>query len=236
MVLAKSEHKTCNEMEELEQLLSLDGKKILELGCGKAEITRFIATNGYGREITATEMDEVQHTNNMLIEDLPNVTFLMAGAEKIPLDDGIFDIVFMFKSLHHVPGDLMGSALSEITRVLKPGGIAYISEPVFKGDFNEVLRIFHDEEEVREMAYGAINNSISSQEFLSVKELFFNVPMYFENFEVFEDKIINVTHSNHELSAELIQRVKEQFLLNMKDNGANFLMPIRVNLLRKSDS
>lgn len=232
----KSEDKTCNEIEELEKLLSLDGKKILELGCGKAEITRVIATNGHGREITATEVDETQHTNNLLIDDLSNVNFLMAGAERIPVDDATFDVVFMFKSLHHVPSDLMGSALSEIKRVLKPGGVAYISEPVFKGDFNEVLRIFHDEEEVRKLAYVAINEATKSKEFSSVDELFFNTPMFFDNFEVFEEKIIKVTHTNHELSDEIIQRVKEKFLLNMNNNGATFLMPIRVNLLEKIGS
>ena len=233
MVSSKSKKKIYNETEELEKLLLLDGKKILELGCGKAEITRFIAMNGVRREITATEVDKVQHTNNMLIKDLPNVDFVMAGAESIPLDDDVFDIVFMFKSLHHVPVDLMRSALSEIKRVLKPGGIAYISEPVFEGDFNEVLRIFHDEEKVRTLAYGAINKSIRSKEFLSVDELFFNVPVFFNDFKDFEEKIIKVTHTNHELSAELMQKVKNQFSVNMVDNGANFLMPIRVNLLSK---
>jgi ubiquinone/menaquinone biosynthesis C-methylase UbiE len=229
----KKEDKICNEMDELEKLLSLDGKRILELGCGKAEITRFIATNGYGRKITATEVDQVQHKNNICIKDLPNVDFLMTGAESIPLEDGVFDVVFMFKSLHHVPVNLMDDALSEVKRVLKPGGIAYISEPVFKGYFNEVLRIFHDEEEVRKLAYCAINRSINSKELLSVAELFFNVKILFENFDVFEEKIIKVTHTHHELSSELIQKVKDKFLVNMTDGGATFLMPIRVNLLKK---
>lgn len=233
MSSGKLEDTTCNELEELEKLLSLDGKKILELGCGKAEITRFIATNGHGRKITATEVDEVQHAKNVSIKDLPNVEFLMAGAEKIPLADGVFDVVFMFKSLHHVPADLMANALSEVTRVLKSGGVAYISEPLFKGGFNEVLRIFHDEEEVRSLAYCAIKESISSKQLLAVDELFFNVAMHFDSFEVFEEKIINVTHTHHKLSAELIQTTKNRFLLNMKDGGASYVMPIRVNFLKK---
>ncbi|MDH3355654.1 MAG: methyltransferase domain-containing protein [Chromatiales bacterium] len=233
MISPKSEYKTSNEMEELKHLLSLDHKKILELGCGKAEITRFIAATGLEREVIATEVDKVQHTNNMLIKDIPNVTFLMAGAEDIPLEDESIDVVLMFKSLHHVPVDLMSHAFKEIKRVLKQGGVVYISEPVFNGDFNEVLRIFHDEENVREMAYRAINHAISSKEFLSVKEMFFNVPLFFDSFESFEKNIINVTHSHHQLSDALIQRVKEQFSINIKDDGAHFLMPIRVNLLKK---
>ena len=227
---------THNELDELEKLLTLDDKRILELGCGKAEITRAIATNGSNRKITATEVDEVQHADNILIDDLPNVDFLLAGAENIPLDDALFDIVFMFKSLHHVPGELMNTALSEIKRILKPGGFAYISEPVFKGDFNEVLRIFHDEEEVRNMAYTAINKSIELGELSLVNELFFNIPTSFENFKDFERRVINVTHTNHELPEQLITKVKNQFMLNMSTNGANFIIPVRVNLLRKLEN
>ncbi len=76
--------------------MSLDGKKILELGCGKADLTRLIATTGSGREIMATEVDEIQHNHNLLIDDLPTVTFVKAGSEEIPSDDESFDVVFMF--------------------------------------------------------------------------------------------------------------------------------------------
>ena len=37
--------------------------------------------------------------------------------------------------------------------------MAYISEPIFAGDFNDVLRLFHDEEQVRQYAFGAIVDS-----------------------------------------------------------------------------
>ena len=125
----------CPEPEIYNRLLTLDHKHILELGCGSAEITRNIATSGAGRKITALEVDEIAHAKNLQIADLPNVTFAIAGAQEIPLADASVDVVFMFKSLHHVPLDLMDQSLREISRVLKPGGLAYISEPVFAGGF-----------------------------------------------------------------------------------------------------
>ena len=97
----------CPETEIYNRLLSLDNKHILELGCGSAEITRNIATAGAGRKITALEVDEIAHEKNLQIRDLPNVTFAIAGAQEIPLADASVDVVFMFKSLHHVPLDLM---------------------------------------------------------------------------------------------------------------------------------
>ncbi len=136
----------CQEVEVYNRLLSLDNKHILELGCGSAEITRNIASAGENRKVTALEVDEIAHTKNQQITDLPNVTFVLSGAQAIPLADESVDVVFMFKSLHHVPLELMQSSMHEISRVLKPGGFIYISEPVFAGDFNDVLRLFHDEQ------------------------------------------------------------------------------------------
>ncbi len=232
MKLAQFNNTTCSEQDIYEQL-SLDNKNILELGCGKADITRLIAKGGVGRTITATEVDKIQHQKNCIIDDLPNVTFIVGGSEKIPVDDASFDIVFMFKSLHHVPTELMTDALSEVERVLKPGGIAYISEPVFKGDFNEVLRLFHDEELVRAEAYKAIKQAIANESFSLLEEVHFNSPMRFKNFQDFENKIIKVTHTQHALSSQLQQKVEDQFALNMGSDGAQFLMPIRVDVLQK---
>jgi ubiquinone/menaquinone biosynthesis C-methylase UbiE len=222
-----------NESEVFEQLLALDGKEILELGCGKADITRLISTKGQGRKITATEVDAIQHGKNLLIDDLTNVTFVMAGSEAIPFGNESFDVVFMFKSLHHVPIELMGSAFKEIKRVLKPGGMAYISEPVLDGDFNELLRLFHDEEEVRKAAYRAIKKSTKHENLLLIDEIFFNTQVFFENFEEFENKVINVTHTKHQLSPELHQKVKDRYSLTMRGDGAKFVIPMRVDLLQK---
>jgi len=225
--------KTCPESEIYEKVLSLDGKNILELGCGKADLTRLIATSGPGRQVTATEVDEIQHDENLLIDDLPNVTFVKAGSEAIPADDESFDVIFMFKSLHHVPSNLLRDALIEAKRVLKPGGMAYISEPIFDGNFNEVLRLFHDEEKVRAAAFAAVKQFVDDGELSLVDELFFNTPIHFEDFEEYERKVINATHSDHQLSAELFQEVRDKFSGHLHEGGADFLIPIRVDLLQK---
>jgi len=223
----------CSEPDIYNRLLMLDNKHILELGCGSAVITRNIATAGTDRKIIALEVDEIAHQKNLQITDLPNVTFALSGAQKIPLEDASVDIVFMFKSLHHVPLELMGKAMHEINRVLKPGGLVYISEPVFAGEFNEILRLFHDEQKVREAAFDAVKKAVDEGLFKLVEETFFNSPMKFENFAEFETNVINVTHSNHKLDEDLHDLVKQRFEQHIGDDGAHFLMPIRVDLLQK---
>ena len=223
----------CPETEIYNRLLTLDNKHILELGCGSAEITRNIATSGAGRKITALEVDEIAHAKNLQIADLPNVTFAIAGAQEIPLADASVDVVFMFKSLHHVPLDLMDQSLREISRVLKPGGLAYISEPVFAGDFNEILRLFHDEQKVRAAAFNTVKKAVDAGLFNLVEETFFNSPMKFESFAAFENKVLKVSHTNHTLDEKIYQQVKQGFAHHLKDDGAHFLMPIRVDLLQR---
>ncbi|MEA1889110.1 MAG: class I SAM-dependent methyltransferase [Pseudomonadota bacterium] len=222
----------CPESEIYNCLLSLDGKHILELGCGSAEITRNIATSGTGRKITALEVDEIAHEKNLQITDLPNVSFALSGAQEIPLEDDSVDVVFMFKSLHHVPLELMDASMQEIRRVLKPAGLLYISEPVFAGDFNEVLRLFHDEQKVREAAFHTVKKAVDEGLFNLVEETFFNSPMKFESFAEFENNTIKATHSSHKLDDNLYALVKQRFEQHLGDDGAHFLMPIRVDLLQ----
>lgn len=223
---------TCPESEIYDRLLSLDNKHILELGCGNAEITRDIAISGKNRIMTAFEVDEIAHEINLQITDLPNVTFGLSGAQEILLEDKSVDVVFMFKSLHHVPMELMETSMQEIKRVLKPGGLAYISEPIFSGEFNDILRLFHDEQKVREAAFITIKNAVDLGLFSLVEEIFFNSPMKFENFYEFENNTIKATHSNHALDDDLYRRVKERFEQHIGDDGAHFLIPIRVDLLQ----
>lgn len=220
-----------NEADILDQLLHLQGAMVLELGCGKAEKTRIVAQQAAA--VLALEVDDAQLAKNLAITDLPNVRFAHGGAEKIPAADSSFDIVLMFKSLHHVPAELMDSAFSEIRRVLQPGGVAYISEPVFAGDFNEVMKLFHDEKAVREAAFAAEKRAVSSGRLALVTQKFFLQPMHFTDFGQFEEQVLKVTHTEHKLSVETLEKVRSKFNGYMTQDGATFHMPIRVDLLVK---
>ena len=223
----------CDEFDVIVAELPLAGARILELGCGKADKTRAIAQSGNVSSILALEVDAIQHNRNLQIADLPNVSFCQGAAEAIPAADSLFDIVMMFKSLHHVPVDKMDLALSEIVRVLKPGGLAWISEPVYAGEFNDILRLFHDEKQVREAAFAAIRRSVDEARLSHVKQRFFSTPSHFKSFDHFEKRIIRVTHTNHWLSPELLAEVRSQFEKHMTSQGADFSSPLRVDILRK---
>jgi ubiquinone/menaquinone biosynthesis C-methylase UbiE len=224
-------NRICAESEIWNGLLKLDNADILELGCGAAELTRQIASSGVDCQVTAMEVDQIQHAKNLQVTDLSNVQFVSGGAEAIPAEDASFDTVLMFKSLHHVPLNQMDRAMDEIWRVLKPGGVAYISEPIFAGDFNEILRLFHDEEKVRKEAFEAVKDAVEGGGFKLVDEVFFLSRMHFMNFSEFEAQVIAATHSQHHLSEVIYELVRKKFHMLMTANGVDFLMPMRVDLL-----
>lgn len=223
----------CPEAVIYNRLLPLDNKHIVELGCGYAHKTRDIATSGINRRITALEVDRIAHESNLQLGDLPNVKFMLSGAQAIPLDDECADIVIMFKSLHHVPVELMEPSIKEVWRVLKPGGLAYISEPVFAGEFNEILSMLNDEQAVREAAFDIVKNAVEEGMFSLVEQVFFNTPRRFESFAEFEDSIINASHNQYTLDEKLFRQVKSAFEGHLGDNGAMFWTPVRVDLLKK---
>lgn len=229
-LLEENISQTIDEMYLIETL-NLNDKKILELGCGAASMTRKIASNGFRREIIACEVDEIQHKKNLQL-DIKNIEFRLNGAENIDIEDNSIDFIFMFKSFHHIPKELMSKALDEIKRVLKPNALAYISEPLFMGEQNELVAMFHDEEEVRINAFEAIKKSVENEELKLFKEIFFQSEVRYENFEDFEKKQMNMTYNDHKMTNELKESIKEKF--NSYGGGeTTFLKPFRVDILQK---
>jgi len=202
------------------------------LGCGAAEKSRTLALAYPDLELMATEVDIAQHAKNTAADKPANLSFEAAGAQALPLEDGSFDLVLMFKSLHHVPTDLIPQALAEVRRVLKPGGLAWISEPVFAGELNEVMRLFHDEQQVRLAAFEGVVQAVEAGLFQCEKQIFFGDPRHFPDFQAFENKVIRVTYADHQLSPELDRKVRLRFQRYLGIDGAHFVSPMRVDLLR----
>jgi len=223
--------RVADEADILDELLPLPGAKVLELGCGKADKTRLIARTA--ASVLALEVDTRQLAESQSAEKPDNVQFEFGGAEDIPVDDSSVDIVLMFKSLHHVPLERMDDVFSEIRRVLKPGGMAYISEPVYAGDFNEIIRLFHDERMVREAAFAAEVKAVSTQRLSLMGQTFFQQPVHFDDFGQFENRTIKVTHTDHQISPALYEDVRSEFNRHLSADGATLHIPIRVDLFRK---
>jgi ubiquinone/menaquinone biosynthesis C-methylase UbiE len=223
-----------DEIEFLRTLVRLEGARAVDLGCGNGDFARKLLTQGGVASVDAFEVDEVQHASNLKAPAVPGLTFGSGGAERIPVDDASCDLIVMMKSLHHVPGDLMDDAFAEIRRVLKPGGHLYVSEPVYDGPFNDIVKLFHDEGTVRAAAYAALKRADGSKVLALVSEHEFMAPLFFRDFADFERRIIQATHSEHVLTAALKKEVRDKLEAHMTPEGARFVRPMRIDLMRRA--
>lgn len=223
-----------DELDLLDSLLPLGGQDIVELGCGKAELVRALLLRHPASRVTALEVDARQHAANMARpHSQPHLRFVAAPAQDIPVHDAAFDLALMLKSLHHVPRPLMAQALAELARVVRPGGWLYVSEPVYAGDFNEVIRIFNDEREVRAAAQQALDAAATSGPWRQVEERRFVAPAKFRDFAEFQQRIVGATFSDHRLDDATLARVRAAFEAHVRPDGANFTVPVHVRLLRR---
>ena len=241
MELRKASYKDTpllTEEELMGKLLCTDNGAVwIELGCGEAKPAQILAKDLPRVRIHAYEVDEKQHDKNLALQSScpDNLTFGKAGMQDFPAENGSVDAIVMLKSLHHVPKEYMADGFARIKNALKPGGKLFISEPVFDGDFNEILRIFHDEQEVRSHAFDMVKAQVDSGNFDLQEEIHFQKQVIFRRgFQDFEEKILNSTFNNFSLTDNVIQAVGEKFQKHEKaDGSAEFLAPLRVDVLVK---
>lgn len=105
------------------------GKEVLEYGCGEGWVTRDLARRRASVSAFDISAEAVAKTREGLALDgfADRCRVSQMGAEQLRYPDESFDIAVGFAILHHLDIDL---AVSELYRVLKPGGVAYFAEPL----------------------------------------------------------------------------------------------------------
>jgi len=182
--------------------------------------------------VTGLEVDERQHAKN-LASPQAGLQFVAAGAQAIPFPDASFDLALMLKSLHHVPMPLLAQALREAARVLRPDGHLYVSEPVYGGSFNDVIRVFNDEGVVRAAAQAALDEVLRTGAWEQVAERRFEMPVRFKDFDDFEQRMMRPTFADHHIDDAKLAAARAAFAPHCGDEGATFTRPMHVRLLRR---
>ncbi|MDY0331191.1 MAG: methyltransferase domain-containing protein [Thiomonas sp.] len=226
-----------NELDVLAELVPLgNGLKIIELGCGSARLLTELLERCPGCEALALEVDAVQHAKNLarLPESLkPRLRFMQESATAIPSEAGQFDLALMLKSLHHIPLDAMQTALAETWRVLRPGGWLYVSEPVYAGALNDIVKLYNDEGPARAAAQAALDQALLTGQWQQTAERRFDMPAHFADWESFEQRMLYPSFADHQITDDLRLRVKAAFDPYCGADGASFTRPIHVRLLQK---
>jgi SAM-dependent methyltransferase len=110
-------------------------ERSLEIGAGTGYFTLNMLQDAVVREATATDispgmLDALQANAARVGVAVQTVD---CDAERLPFDDGSFDLVLGHAVLHHIPR--LDRAFAEFRRVLRPGGrITFAGEPSRTGD------------------------------------------------------------------------------------------------------
>jgi SAM-dependent methyltransferase len=112
-----------------EFLGDLDGREVLEYGCGLGELTILLARSGANVTTFDLSPASVDFTRRRAERDgvADRVRFVVAAGESLPFPDASFDLAVGKAVLHHLDP---GAGAAELARVLKPNGRAAFSEPL----------------------------------------------------------------------------------------------------------
>lgn len=102
--------------------------KILELGAGQGQDTRFLAENGYKVISTDISPEALSLSKEKMTIDIEkNIEIKqMDTSKKFPFNDSEFEIVYAHLAVHYFDMKTTEKIVKEISRVLKPNGIIAI--------------------------------------------------------------------------------------------------------------
>jgi len=107
----------------------ITGGHALEIGCGLGKGAQILIRRmGFGR-VTALDLEKtlIVLARRKLPRDLSHrISFFLGDAQDLPFPAALFDAVVNYGIIHHVLD--WRRCISEISRVLKPGGIFYFEE------------------------------------------------------------------------------------------------------------
>jgi ubiquinone/menaquinone biosynthesis C-methylase UbiE len=105
----------------VQQWVPLDGKAILDVGCGIGTYVRKFRQ--FSDDVHGVDIDDERVAKAR--ESLPNID--VAPGEQLPYPDGRFDVVFLHEVIEHVDDDR--ATIREAVRVLREGGRVVIYAP-----------------------------------------------------------------------------------------------------------
>jgi 2-polyprenyl-6-hydroxyphenyl methylase/3-demethylubiquinone-9 3-methyltransferase len=113
-------------LDYIERLTLLDGKRVLDVGCGGGLLSEGMAARG--AQVTGIDMGEapLSVAKLHLYESGLEVDYRQITAEQMAAEHpGTFDIVTCLEMLEHVPAP--DSVIAACARMVKPGGLVVFS-------------------------------------------------------------------------------------------------------------
>ena len=204
------------DIDVLADLVPLDGREVVDVGCGNGALMRALAARGasvVGVEVTA---EAVARAGEGCV---------LGRADALPLPDASVDACVLMRSLHHVPAEAMPRAFTECARVLRPGGAMYVAEPVAAGEYFELVALVDDERAVRAQAQAAIAATDALRRERTVE---YEVPLRLGDFAAFRERVVSADPARADRFAALEAELRARFAALTAETA-----PMRADLLRR---
>jgi ubiquinone/menaquinone biosynthesis C-methylase UbiE len=102
-------------------------KKVLDIGCGAGRHVVYLSGNGFQVFGLDSSDKAIKMTREVLKETKQNAELITASMyEKLPYTDNYFDAIICTKALNHNTLNNIRCAVSEMERILNPGGTIFI--------------------------------------------------------------------------------------------------------------
>lgn len=220
-------------LEVLADHVDLAGRRVVDVGCGEGGLVRALVQRG--ARVVGVECGAEMLERARAAEPAGDERYVEGVGQALPLPDRSADRIVFMNSLHHVPEEHMAAALAEAARVLVPGGLALVNEPIADGDFFRLTRLVEDEEAVRAAALAAVKGACASGLFVERAEIVYLNPVRMESYEAFALRmgLIDGTRKARVAAAEAELRATFHALAAPRDGAFFFDQPARLTILEK---
>lgn len=124
---AFTQYKINKKVKWFREALSSRYLSILEIGCGSGEFTKKIAESLPSSKVVGFDISAgILALAKRKCKGIKNIKLFRRSAYRTGFKDNSFDVAVCFYTLHHLDFYKAGK---EIRRVLKPGGLLFLSEP-----------------------------------------------------------------------------------------------------------
>ena len=223
---------TLQRSDLIDEMLDVRGRDVLDVGCGEGWLVRHLRECGAGRVVgidpLAVAIERARAADRVFADG-----YLEGSAAALPLEECSFDVVVFFNSLHHVPQDELDGALAETLRVLRPGGLIYVQEPLAKGEFHELMLPVEDETASRAAAQAMLDRAITDRRIAERSWRDALIGMTFDNFEAWHELMVSVEPEREHTIAAHGAELRHAFgrLGHPVEHGREFELPVRVRIL-----
>jgi len=105
-----------------------EGRRVLDVGCGNGRLSLLVEN----KKAEYIGTDNNPEFLKIAKKNFPEREFVLGDMLSLPFDKESFDVVFCVAAFHHLPDtDTRQKALSEMARVMKPGGRIIITSWLF---------------------------------------------------------------------------------------------------------